>query len=439
MKLSKLTALLLTCSSLIACGDFYEETRLYGTWVEPLDGAIIEFQQDGTLIWDGEVGSFEFVRSSNWAVCGGAGGCADGQVSISLPSQSFRKSLYKRQFDQNPNQIYMGGRNTAGFPKNIEIYGKSVGTFSLYRQGSFSGELMPSHFDRMNAGIPEEEYFGPNVNHPAYVGGELVAEVAFEVRRFDEAEQRWVEIGSQYDMVWPLTGNVLYRNAPPIGEPHQVSLDAGRTWTDVPSPGDDSRHAFVDGTTLVSIHGEYDDDIQAFGTLAIWTLDLTASNRSWSKRSELAAGTTQGVSYDFKELGLLVVIKDDERDFEISFDYGVTWTAFTSPCYTGGIQRTANGFYCRVEGSTLSWFDFGTMSWTEHDVGFELVGPSFAYAPYESDAVYLINGEQLIAWRPDGTESITHLSSNVTGGVGKVMVMDDQVLVEKVTLWSTER
>ncbi|SVE43004.1 uncharacterized protein METZ01_LOCUS495858, partial [marine metagenome] len=93
MQLSKLTALLLTCSSLVACGDFYVEDRIYGTWVEPLDGAIIEFREDGTLNWNGEEGTFDFVRSTNWAVCGGMGGCADGQLSISLPNQSFRKSL----------------------------------------------------------------------------------------------------------------------------------------------------------------------------------------------------------------------------------------------------------------------------------------------------------------------------------------------------------
>ena len=142
MQFSKFITLLITCSSLIACGDVYEEKRLYGIWVEPLDGAIIEFQEDGTLIWDGEVGSFEFVRSTNWAVCAGVGGCADGQVAISLPSQSFRKSLYKNAFSDNPDRLYMGGRNTAGIPKNVEIYGMSVDSFSLYRQGTFSGSLM---------------------------------------------------------------------------------------------------------------------------------------------------------------------------------------------------------------------------------------------------------------------------------------------------------
>ena len=87
----------------------------------------------------------------------------------------------------------------------------------------------------------------------------------------------------------------------------------------------------------------------------------------------------------------------------------------------------------------MSWFDFETLAWTEYDVGFELSRGSLAQGPYDSDAAYLVNDQQLIAWRPDSVESITDLSDNITGSVGKVMVLNDQVLVKKVTLWRAER
>ena len=55
------------------------------------------------------------------------------------------------------------------------------------------------------------------------------------------------------------------------------------------------------------------------------------------------------------------------------------------------------------------------------------------------NAAYLISGEQLIAWSPEGTESVAALSTNITGWNGGVFVFDDQVIVSKLTIWRTER
>ncbi|MEC9465440.1 MAG: hypothetical protein VX834_06635 [Myxococcota bacterium] len=424
-----------------ACGDVYEEKRLYGTWVEPLHGAIIEFQEDGTLIWDGEVGTFEFVRSTNWAVCTGVGGCDDGQVAISLPGQSFRKSLYERQMSDEPNRFFMTARNSTGFPKKINIYGKSVDSFTLYREGTFSGDLMPDHFSQMNAGIPDEYYFTTYVNSPTTMAGELVAEIAYTLRRFDESEQRWVDIGSQYDMVWPPNGPVLYKNDPPSGEPHQISFDAGRSWTNVPSRGDGFGRSLLDGTMAVSVDASYDQELDALGAMSFWTMDLSSQSPTWTQVGELPAGSANGLTYQYQEIGVLVIEtwQDGEPEYQLSMDYGATWTPFTDPCRGSSPQRHAGGIHCLNENDTLSWFDFETLAWTEYDVGFELSRGSLAQGPYDSDAAYLVNDQQLIAWRPDSVESITDLSDNITGSVGKVMVLNDQVLVKKVTLWRTER
>jgi hypothetical protein len=292
----------------------------------------------------------------------------------------------------------------------------------------------------MSAGIPDENYFGSGMSNAGYAGGEIVAEVAFALRRFDENTQRWVEVGDEYDILWQPASGVLYRNDPPIGDAHQVSLDAGRTWTNVPESADDSHREYVIGTTAVSVRATYDDDIEALGVMTFWTMDLTAQSPSWTKRAELPAGSATGLSYNFKDIDALIIEQYDEGDvdYQISTDFGVTWTPFTSPCQGWRTLRHTSGFYCISETGTLAWFDYESLSWTDYDVGFELTSGGLAQVGTPTDGAYLINGEQVIAWRPEGTESITNLSSNITGNIGGVYVFDDQVLVSKVTLWRTQ-
>ena len=106
MQLVKSFLVLAMSFFLFACGNTYVEERLYGVWVEPVYGGLIEFRENGTLSWDDEEGTFEFVRSSDWGTCFSM--CADGDVRISLPSQSFRMPLRQSSFDRTPDRMYIG-------------------------------------------------------------------------------------------------------------------------------------------------------------------------------------------------------------------------------------------------------------------------------------------------------------------------------------------
>ena len=95
--LSFIMTLLLTA----ACGTD-PEPRLYGAWFEPVTGEKVQLNEDGSLEWFGEIGTFEFARNSN-AFCNIArNGCADGEVVFRLPSGSFRLTYRKQQFTSSP-------------------------------------------------------------------------------------------------------------------------------------------------------------------------------------------------------------------------------------------------------------------------------------------------------------------------------------------------
>ena len=54
--LSFIMTLLLTA----ACGTD-PEPRLYGSWFEPVTGEKVQLNEDGSLEWFGEIGTFEFT------------------------------------------------------------------------------------------------------------------------------------------------------------------------------------------------------------------------------------------------------------------------------------------------------------------------------------------------------------------------------------------
>jgi len=57
-------------SLLTACSSTIEpDERVFGTWIEPLNGGVIEFREARSMTWLGEDGTFDFQGSSNWAGC----------------------------------------------------------------------------------------------------------------------------------------------------------------------------------------------------------------------------------------------------------------------------------------------------------------------------------------------------------------------------------
>ena len=437
----KSVLVIFTSFFLFACGNSYVEERLYGTWVEPVNGGIIEFREDGTLSWDGEEGTFEFVRSSNWASCYSQ--CADGDVRISLPSQTFRKDLRKLSFDQDPNSMYLYGRNAAGLVTDVNIYGLSVNGFTVYRQDSFTGTLMPDHFSRIDAGLPEDSLFEASVNNPGYSGGDLVSYVGYGFRRLEEASQTWVHIGDDY-LTGPSSTGALYNSGSngPLGASPSVSFDAGRTWKDVPRLSVDGFSAWLIGDALTGVKADYDSDIQGYRNVEIWTMDLRADVPNWIKKTDLN-GSMVELPYHERGTGAFIYqsSRDNGGEFQISLDGGLTWTEHAALCRHSS-QPHSNGYYCQdlENPAQLHWFDFGTMTWTDYDVGFELNWSAVAQVMAPSDAAYLINDEQqLVEWRPSGTQLVTNVSDNITGSFGTVFVLEDQIIVNKSAIWRTER
>ena len=97
----RLLSFIMTLLLTVACGTD-PEPRLYGTWFEPVTGEKVQLNEDGSLEWFGEIGTFEFARNSN-AFCNIArNGCADGEVVFRLPSGSFRLTYRKQQFTSSP-------------------------------------------------------------------------------------------------------------------------------------------------------------------------------------------------------------------------------------------------------------------------------------------------------------------------------------------------
>ncbi|MEC9465441.1 MAG: hypothetical protein VX834_06640 [Myxococcota bacterium] len=440
MRTAKLHLVPLISMLLIACGDVATDDRIYGTWVEPLNGAIIEFRTDGSMSWEGEEGTFEFVRSSNWAVCGGRSGCADGDLSIDLPSQSFRTSYYSNQLDAEPNRFYILPRNFSGLVTTVNIYGQDVEGFNIHRQGSFTGGLMPESYTRIDSGLPVDGDLRNYLMKAAVLAGEVVAEVNSSLARFDQASQGWQQIDPAPQLfAWNHTSDALYTDG-------RVSFDAGRSWTTLPMVNDtpglsdhQSLGKLLVGNTAIEVMSEYEG--MTPGVIETWALDLSAPSAGWTKQGELPAASASTVSADFASLGILVLTKynDMGETYQISHDLGVSWTDFESRCFGGNMAAHSGGIYCSNRDETLSWFDLATQSWSDYDVGFTVDYQSVPNVAQPINAAYLISGEQLIAWSPEGTESVAALSTNITGWNGGVFVFDEQVIVSKLTIWRTER
>ena len=152
MQSFKLLIVLGLFTSLSACG-IEPDDRVYGTWVEPLTGELIEFREDGTLGWLGHEGTFAFKKSTNWASCMGRSGCPTGQVAVDVDGQSFRITYYSDHFDENSDEWYLSFRSFSAIPYDATIGSKTTGGFLVYRQGTITAPFSPTGFVRMDNGL----------------------------------------------------------------------------------------------------------------------------------------------------------------------------------------------------------------------------------------------------------------------------------------------
>ena len=422
-----------------ACGTAtYTDDRVYGTWIEALDGTQVEFRTDGTVSWGDEEGTFAFVRSTNWAVCMGMGGCDDGQIRINLNNKSYRISIYKEHFDSHPDRFNIFPRNGTGYPTNIPFNHRDVSGFTLYREGSINGDLMPSDYAEISQGLPEQERYSRYVSAARSLGDGAIAKIDMGIHRYDSDSETWIEIdedGWGYHMPTP-SGIILNTTDQ---DDITMSHDAGHSWEHVPSLEQDNRiETIIINDTLLHILAEYDNASNRYTDIEFWTLDLNNPQQGWIQSAGSPQFSVSNVHYNLREVGILAIESYDSGTAEthISNDFGASWHPLTDPCQ-GRIQLHSNGFHCVNDSGTVSRFDNSSMSWSEIDVGYALTSSSYPMSAPQTDDIHFIHNDTLYQWtEEEGSAPIAALSSNITDHVGGVHVLHDRILVHKIGLWN---
>ena len=425
---------------LSACGSYVVEDRLYGEWVEPIHETVVEFQEDGRLNWGEEEGTFSFVRSSNWAVCIGMNGCDDGQIKLNLPGGSFRSSIYRNKFDQNPDEYWISPRNYSAYPVDIPFDGKEVSFLPLYRSGSYSGTLMPTEYTMSN-GLPEQSYYHQTMNNLVKINDDtLVGIIGSSLMRLSDDSDIWEEVTEDsYGYIWSAQSGAIVHNDPPNGSDMVVSMDAGLSWTTIENKeGLDGHNDWLIGDQFIRVMYTYDEETGSYQDIQAWTFDLQNPTTGWTTHPMNIDFVVSHFDYEAREEGIFIAESEESGQGEsyISGDLGLTWTSFEDEC-VGEKKLHSNGFYCANASQSLSWFDYDTMGWSHFDVGVPLGYNSFPTSIPETDTVYYLHNEEVHAWNENtGSQYIAPLSSNITDDLGSVHVTVDRVWVAKHTIWS---
>ncbi len=430
-------------SSLTACSSTIEpDERVFGTWVEPLNGGVIEFREDRSMTWLGEEGTFEFKGSSNWAGCVfGRNGCDSGAVVVSLEEQGFRVGFHREAFDEDPDRFHLYPRNGIGFPSSLPAYGDEIEGFTVYREGTFETPIVSDGFDRFDGGLWGEGRFSQDMLHPVSINGTLVAEVSSAIRRFHEGTRRWELIDEDTpDYVYRAGSPVLYdRSSEPseYNRYNRVSLDAGLTWKRVPSlekkfssnGNATADYVLVGNSIVASVSDESGGEAES---TEIWAMDVSVASPSWSRKSVIHQGWGHYLASELSgDWGIVSRFYQGDHVLEkLSTDLGATWTSFELECDRDPVLH-ADGVACEIPDTGIRWYDNATESWSTYDLDLDHLVSSSA----PTDGLYIVRGDLLIKWQPDGSEStLTELSRSL-GRHGQVYVLDTQVILGKITLW----
>ena len=223
----RLLSFIMTLLLTVACGTD-PEPRLYGAWFEPVTGENVQLNEDGSLEWFGEIGTFEFVRNSN-AFCNIArNGCADGEVVFRLPSGSFRLTYRKQQFTSSPGIWASVLRTYGGALGEYEYNGTTFDFVQLVREDYAPLPYSLDGFESMNRGINSEELY-PALGRMLVNQGELIRN-GTELSRWNHASKRWealpIPTESTYGLI--IGESSIYSND------GYASFDLGESWQSVP-------------------------------------------------------------------------------------------------------------------------------------------------------------------------------------------------------------
>ena len=431
---------LLSVLCLSACGGTFEDARLYGTWVIPLDNTEVTFYETGELDWGAESGRFEWVRSTNFAVCWSRGGCDDGQVKITVEGRSFRTSIYKSNFDSNPNTLSIYPRTFSGVPTTLEINDRSVNRVRLFREGSFSGSLMPEGYVLLNKGLSDKDYYSMYLDEIVQVpSGDLVGRVAGQLYRFSAEDDRWTLLD---DDSWgykldPKTGLVLDHD-PGNDRASRVSRDAGLTWRDLP---EFSHPAYYDdilnGQYFIKLVARFDESSDSYKNIQLYALDLYDPQARWLPIGRVPSERIEGFNNDDWQGGMLVYETDYQTgESLISVDRAQSWHPFNDLCLTEKVFDVGS-FMCGSDDETLLRFDYETLAYQTFDIGVPVSRNSLLPNVPRDGTVYLRVGDSVVQYSLDGALLMNvPLSDNIDGSFGDIQVLADRVIVAKSSLWS---
>ena len=392
---------------------------------------------------------------------------------MDVDGQSFRISYYSDRFDEQPDTWFLGFRNFAAFPYDATIDSKTTGGFLIYREGTISAPIHPPGFERIDNGLST---FYPSAREMQNYNGEIVAVIDERLRRFNSQTSTWeimkddfdawgIKLGSEvihnleeYSLdggyTWKsmphLEGSNLEGNAVALGttlyassriDLEEYSLDGGYTWKSMPNlegsdhPGNNLEgNAVALGTTLYSSSRIDVEDSPT--SRQIWNVDLNASTPTWSKVSEMPAN-------DYSSRELLAItpantlvrsawLEQGGIELEISSDLGLTFSALESNC-SQYPKAHADGIYCKVENGSVQWYSLATNTWSTIAVSNDdwLVEPSRL-----RDALYIVrNGNTLLKVSADGNETTLTPLGDETSSSGRVYILDEHIVFNKLTLW----
>ena len=392
------TIVLATCITACAIDP---EPRLYGTWFEPLTGERVILDEDGSLEWFGEAGSFEFARNSN-AFCNIArSGCPDGEVLFRLPSGTFRLSYRDTQFTSTP-ELWSSALRSYGGP--IDGYthdGRTFDFIRLVREGYAPIPYRLNGFQPMMSGLDEDEGLYP-ANGGSYITrGELIRS-STGLKRWDNSQKRWVALNFPAETTYGLQFGATHL----FSDDGWSSGDLGQTWQQVPStstiprPNNEwIRETFMlNSSVIVTRQRTNEGRTEVVEATDIFKLDLNAPSDGWQLIGQMPMPSQSGRMNELSvhEATGTFMTREFDADVFVSADQGTTWTRVPSSgekCAGTWPSNYGQGFVCKTgtgsatvfnayNVSTASWFTYrpsedgfsvDTLSSSQHSEGFTFV------------------------------------------------------------------
>lgn len=427
---------------LSACG-IDPEPRLYGTWYEPVTGEVVRLNENGSLEWFGETGTFDFSRNTN-ALCNIArDGCADGEVVFRLPSSTFRLAYSDRQFTSTPGLWSSPMRNYGGLLDKYEHDGISFDFVQLVREDYAPLPYSLEGFESMNRGLDSEGLY-PSLGGIQVSREELVRS-GTELSRWNHASKRWEAIPiptiSTYGLI--IGESYLYSND------GFSSSDLGESWQSVPGtravplPNNEwLRETFVVGNrVLVTRQHTNEGRTELTRETDIFELNLDQPEAGWQLLGTMPVPARADRVNQFAVHAPTGTFMAQEFDTEvrISRDEGATWTAVdgsAEKCRGTWPSVYLGGFYCTVESGSdlvLSAYNLEDARWFTYEPaenGFTI--QRFSATPQSSGFTFV---HDATVWLVEDTGTVTPLVTLPSMHTAYAHIVGAYTIVQQFGLW----